>query len=256
MKSYTVEEALKEIGVDVKNLSESIVQKAKAQIQALAIQTHALIVEKAQSGLKSTRQTYLDNLTISKLSESSDQVIWSVGLKKDAAWIESGISAGPMIDRILNGGKPPKKAKDGSTYKIIPFKHNKAPAQQSAAQLRLARYAKSEIKKQGLDKVITDKQGRPVIGKAASVNITGKNQPVGRFNQPLLAGLTIYQREQKSKSGKSKIVRDVMTYRVLSSKHRGTGLWESKGWKGLNAFAETEREIDRLWNDMIKDLLK
>lgn len=256
MKSYTVEEALKEIGVDVKNLSESIVAKAKNQIQALAIQTHALIVEKAQTTLKSTRQTYLDNLTIAKLHESSDQIIWSVGLKKDAGWIEDGFKPGPIIDRVLNGGKPPKKAKDGSSYKIIPFKHNKAPAQQSAAQLRLARYAKNEIKKQGLDKVITDKQGRPVIGRAASVSIKGKDQPTGRFNQPLLAGLTIYQREQKLKSGKSKIVRDVMTFRVISSKHHGTGMWETKGYKGLRAFEEVQQQIDRLWNDMMRDLLK
>ncbi len=256
MKSYTIEEAFKEIGVDIKNLSDAIIQKAKLQVQALALQTHSMIVEEAQRTLKSTRKTYLDNLVINKLEETADQSIWVVGLKKEAEWIENGYPRGSMLERILNHGKAPKKAKDGSSYKIIPFMHSKAPSDMSAVQNRIAQYAKDEIKKQGLDKIVKDQSGNPMIGKVASVKITGNNQPIGRFNQPLLAGLTIYQREQKTKSGKSKIVRDVMTFRVLSSKHAGTGLWETKGYKGLKAFDTAQQNIDRILNDMIKDLLK
>lgn len=255
MKSYTMEEALRELGVDVKNLSDEIVARAKEQIEFIALQTHSMIAEKAQT-LKSTRAQYLRNLKVDKLYESTDQVIWSVSLRKEAGWIEEGYAPGSMIERILNGGKPARQAKDGSRYKIIPFKHNKKPSETSAAQQRIAAYAKSAIKKQGLDKIIRNEAGQPIIGRAASVKITAKNQPVGRFNQPLLAGLTIYQREQKSESGKTKIMRDVMAFRVMSSNQIGSGLWESKGFKGLNAFEEVSRKVDEMWNQAVRDLLK
>jgi len=256
MKSYSVEEALAEIGQDVKKLTDEAVKRARQGVQLLAVQTHALILQKAQSKLNATRKKYLENLSVDKIYSGEDQEIWAVSLKKDAGWIEEGYPAGSMIDRILNNGKPPKKSKDGSEYKTIPFEHSKPKSDMSAAQVRIANYAKSQIKKQGLDKVITDEAGKPKLGKVATVKIDDKKQPISKFNKPLLSGLTIYQREVKTASGKTKIKRDIFTFRTISSKHKGSGLWETKGYDGAKIFDEVSDEVDKMWSEMIKDILK
>lgn len=253
-----MEEALREIGQDINRLSQEATAKAKQAIQKLALTAHARITQEAQDKLKSTREKYLSALKIQNLESSADQEIWSVTLDKSAGWIEDGYPSGEMIDRILKGGKPAKRSKKGFEYKVIPFDHSKkAPSRTSAAQQRLANYVKTELKKQNLDGIIKDPTtGLPKIGKVASVKITDKNQPVGRFNRKLLDGLTIYQREIKTSTGKVKIKKDIMTFRTISSSQKGSGMWETKGFKGLKAFEKVEKEIDQIWDQMVKDLVK
>jgi hypothetical protein len=262
-KTYTVEEALKSVGQDIEKISAEIKSRAKDKIQELALQTHGIIAEKANATLKSTRKTYLDNLAVNKIMDQGDQIIWSVSLGKEAGWIEDGYKYNSLFERVLFHGKPPKQAKDGSVYKIIPFGHQKKPSESSAQQIRLARFANAAIKKQGLDKVINDASGNPIIGKGIRVPVTDKRQPISRFNKPLLAGLTIYQNYKLDKKGnkmmrkgKPVIKRDVMTFRVMSSRHIGDGSWENKAWQGLHAFAEVEKKLDQIFDQAIKDLIK
>lgn len=259
-KSYTMEEAFAEIGKDIEQMSQDITERAKIGIQQLSLQAHAKIVEQAQEKLKSTRQTYLDNLSVEKLYSSDDQEIWAVTLKKDAGWIEDGYAANTLIDRVIKGGKPAKVSKDGNEYKVIPFSHggdNKKPSDMSAANIRLRNYVRGELKRQGLDQPIKNPDGSPKIGRAASVKITDPNQPRGRFNKPLLNGLTIYQKEIKNATtGSSKVKQSVMTFRVISEKQKGSGDFENKEWKGLKAYDTVEKEIDELWNNLIQDLTK
>lgn len=256
MKVFSIEEALKDLGKDINQMTEDIQKKAKQSVALLAAQTHAMIVAKAQSKLKSTRSTYLDALNIEKIESTPSQEIWAVTLDKSAKFIEEGAPRHEMIDYLVNGPKH-KVSKDGSKYNVIPFQHNKSRNQNSLAQQKLSNYVKNELKLRGLDKTIT-KDGKPVIGKAAVLNLNkdSKDAPTGKFNQPILNGLTIYQREVKSKSGKTSIKRDVLTFRVVSEKQKGSGMWEAPERIGMNFFEETEKEIEVIWQQMIKDIVE
>jgi hypothetical protein len=264
-KTYSLEEALKEIGEDITKLSEEMKQRAKQAVQETAIQTHGFIFKKAQDTLHSTREKYLQSLIEPQvIADSADQVIYSIALKADAGWIEDGYGAGTLIDRVLNNGKSAKIAKDGSEYKIIPFDQKKTK-NVSAAQLRIARFVKKELKKQGYDKIINDPMGRPKIGKIATVKIDNPKQPTAKGNRRILDGLTIYQnylRDQKGnilrdkKSNQPKIKQSVMTFRVMSSKHKSQGVWDNKEFKGLRAFQEAEKMIDIWIKQKLEEMLK
>lgn len=252
-KQYSIEQAFKDIGKDIDKLTTEIKNRAKQQVQTLAGVAHSMIVEKANSSLKSTRQKYIDGLSIEKIESTDENEIWAVTLDKSAKWIEDGQSHHEMIDYLVNGPKH-KTAKDGHKYVVIPFSH-KVSANKSLAQNKIARYVKSELKKRGLDQVVT-KDGKAVIGKVASLNLTGDKAPTARFNKPILTGLTIYQREVKNKKGGTSIKRDIMTFRVASETQKGTGMWEHPGRQGLNAFEQVEKELDVIWQKMLDEIVK
>lgn len=252
-KVYSVEEAMKELGKDIDQLTSEIQAKAREGVQILAGQAHAFIVDKANTQLKSTREIYIDALDIKRIESSPNQEIWSVTLDKSAKWIEDGQPRHEMLDYLTKGPKA-KTAKDGHKYTVIPFKHNKPQNKNSLAQQKLANFVKNELEKRGLDKTIT-RDGRPVLGRAATLNLSGKGAPTSKFNKPLLHGLTIYQREVKTQEGKTQIKRDVMTFRVASDKQKGSGLWEHPGRQAMNFFELAAKEIDVLWERMIKDIV-
>lgn len=253
-KEYSIEQAIKEMGKDIKELTTALEKEAKALVPVIAAQAHGMIVEKAQERLKARRQMYLDALDIKQISASEDNEVWAVTLNKSAGWIEEGMPAGERIEMIINGGKPAKTSKSGAKYKIIPFQYNKKPSMQSSADAKLARYVDRQLKAQGLDKTIMGKDGKPILGKAASVKITDPNQPVGKGNKPLLQGLTIYQSEKKNKKGESKIHRQVMTFRVISTAQKGSGMWEWKEQKGVHIFDEVAKQIDDIFGQAIQSL--
>jgi len=260
-KAYSIEETLKSLEKDIKDLTDDMKAKAKQQVQILAAQAHALILAKAQAKLSSTRKIYTDALGLQKIASSGDNEIWAVTLDKSAKWIEDPMPNHSMLDYLLKSPKA-KMGKNGK-YIVIPFEHSKPANEQSETQSKIAKYAKNVLKEQGLDKVIT-RDGKPILGKVATVKVNGEDQPRGRFNQPLLSGLTIYQREMKNKhgetmkdkAGNARIKKDTFTFRVASESQRGSGLWEKKSTPGLRAFEETERQLDVIWEQMVKDLVK
>jgi hypothetical protein len=186
--------------------------------------------------------------------DSDENNLWVVYLKSEAKWLEEGMPQGERIDMILNGGKPAKVSAKGHRYKTIPFSHGGKPKSRSSAQQKIANYAQKEIKARGLDKVIK-LNGKPVIGRAATLNLTGPGAPTSKFNKPLLAGLTIYQKELKMKNGKTKIKRDVMTFRTISSSQKGSGLWYWKEMKGVNLFDEVIKKIDPIFDQFFNDIV-
>ncbi|HUM43273.1 MAG TPA: hypothetical protein PKI14_10020 [Fervidobacterium sp.] len=252
-KEYSLEEALKALGKDIEDMAEATIKEAHREMEMVAMQAHGLIVEKATQKMRSTRQMYLDALGIEHVGGNGGQDIWSITLKKSAAFLEDGKEAHNALQYFLNSPKA-KTAKDGGKYLVIPFKHNKGPTQNSAAQQRVTNFVNRELKAKGLDKIQTDSNGKAIIGKVATVKIDNPKQPTNRFNQPILKGLTIYQREVKTKSGKTQIKRDVMTFRVASSKQEGQSLWDLPPRQGLHAFDETAKEIDLIWDKIVQSL--
>lgn len=253
-KQYSLEQALRGLGKDINKLTEDIAKEAKQQVQVLAAQAHSMIVQKAQTRLRSTRTQYIDALSIEKISSSEDNEIWAVTLNKSAGWIEDGQKAHNMIDALVNGPKA-KVSKEGHKYNVIPFKQNKPSSEMSLAQNKLANYVKQQLKDRGLDKTITQ-NGKPILGRAATVNLgSGPVTPKPQWRSPLLSGITVYQREEKTANGKSRIKRDVMTFRVVSEKQKGSGLWDHPGRAAANFFEETSKELDVIWEQMVKDIV-
>lgn len=130
-----------------------------------------------------------------------------------------------------------------SRYAVIPFQHNKKSQNMTPAQKSLLDTIKSEFKNRKIPygKLETDPSGKPKTGLLHSFDI--KHAPIktsnlpgqgkGRVGEvmqgptgiPLLSGLRVYQKEVKTPDGKSKVHKAIITFRVVSSKDKGSGKW-------------------------------
>ena len=263
-KVYSVEQSMRELAKDIKDLSKQMTEKAKRDVEILAGTAHSMILKKANAKLKSTLQLYQDNLSLKKISGSGDTVTHAVLLYKPAKWLEDGQEAHNMIDYLTKGKSSKAYKKGGGRYAVIPFEHSKSSNKQSAKQSQITEYMNKELKARGLDKVIT-RDGKPVLGRAATVDLIGRGSPQSEKSfRPLLEGLTIYQSlmknkkgdVMKNKKGEPRVRRDIMTFRVASTRQIGKGLWDNPGRPGVKAFESTAKELDVIWETMIRELVK
>ena len=226
--------------IDVERLSKQMgdlkqeVQKDLTKgVESLANMTHAKTLELATEELTSLAELYKDNVEFANPMPN----VWVVTLRDPAMWIEEGRRSG-FMEELLNG-KSAKTGKNGK-YAVIPFKHNKNPTQQSAKAYDLAKSIQYELKKKGISwkKIETNEDGSPRIGRLHSFNF---NNPRDLQDQegklladkaihknPLMKGVSVYQTKQKDGS----VRRDIMTFRVISEKHKNEGLWVHPGRKG------------------------
>lgn len=253
----------------LKDIKEKTEKAAQDALRDLSAQTHSHIVEQVQNKLHSSREKYLDSLHISQIDEDT----WLINLDASAMWIEEGIEPGKeMIDDLLKSPKA-KRAKDGSKYAVIPFEHNKKPTASTSAQKSLTDTIKEEFKRRKIPygKVEVDGQGNPKKGllhqfdittspiKTANVPGQGKG-PIGSVMQgptgiPFLKGIRVYQKDFKDASGKTKTQKTIMTFRVVSSKHKGTGRWTHPGLDAKKFLDEAAEWAMKQFEDKIKDKL-
>lgn len=250
--------------VDIRPISE-MVNRAESELLPsvsravgdLSMQTHAHILEKVQNSLHSSREIYVNALHYTAVNENT----YVISLDRPAWWIEDGIQQGTeMIDWLLRqanpNAKPPKTAKDGSQYRIIPFLHNKGPTSQTPTQQELKETIRKELRSRGIPygNLELDPTGKPKLGKLHSFNIMDKplkthhgvgqgwgdiGKPrVGATGIPFLQGVNIYQTEYKTKQGETKVQKQIMTFRVVSSKHKGTGRWVHPGFEAKEFLKE------------------
>jgi hypothetical protein len=125
------------------------------------------------------------------------------------------------------------------------------------------------MKKKGIPygKLETDQDGLPKLGKLHSFDILhqplktheGPGQghgPLGSPRQgttgiPFLQNIRVYQKRIKDANGKSKVVKQVMTFRTVSSKQRGSGKWLHPGVEAHNFFEAAEKWALDLWDAKI-----
>lgn len=238
---------------------------------ALAAQTHAHIVEEASEKLHSSKDAYMDALSFSKVGPET----WVVSLERKALWIEDGMQKQEMIDNLLKSSKA-KTAKDGSKYLAVPFRHNKAPTRTPDSVKVLQGQIRKELKERGIPwgKLEKDPSGQPKLGLLHSfggpnglANITTPNktavgagqghgaigQPrVGPTGIPFLNNVRVYQREVADKSGKTHVERHIMTFRMVSSKMKGTGRWVHPGMEGKKFFDEAYEWAMKEWINNIR----
>jgi hypothetical protein len=252
---------LTQLGQDLKPRLEKALQQAAAN---LAVQAHAHLLEQVQSQLNSTREKYVDAISFNQVNDST----WMIHLDQSAMWIEEGLPEHEMLDNLLKSSKA-KIAKDGSKYLVVPFQHNKGPTQQTQAQGDLTNTVKAELKKRNIPygKLERDDKGKAKTGLLHSFDITkdpiktheGAGQghgPIGQVRQgttgiPFLQSVRVYQRNVGGRTQ-----RGIMTFRVASSKQRGTGKWVHPGLQPRNFLDETADWANQLWDTMREEISK
>jgi hypothetical protein len=252
-----------------KELEPKVQSALQEAAQSLALQSHAHILEQAQSKLHSSRDKYVSALDFKQVSKDT----WIISLDSSAMWIEEGKPEGSMLDDLLASPKA-KTAKDGSKYIVVPFQHSKGPSRQTPAQNDLTATIKQEMRNRKIPygKLETDENGKPKMGKLHTFDIwapmktaQGPGQghgPMGAPRQgptgiPFLNRVNVYQREIKNAAGKSSVRKDIMTFRVASSKHAAEGRWHHPGIRERLLFEETEKwALDEWEQKIVPDLLR
>lgn len=246
-------------------LKPKIDEALKNAAQSLAMQAHAHLLEKVQAGLHSTREKYVNAVNFQQVNNDT----WVISLDHEAMWIEEGLPEHEMIDNLLKSPKA-KTAKDGSKYLVVPFQHNKGPTQQTHAATDLTNTIKQELKRRQIPygRIERDEHGKAKLGLLHSFDINkepvkthdGPGQghgPVGQVRQgktgtPFLESVRIYQRQMKDGSVK----KGIMTFRVASSKHKGSGRWVHPGLEPKRFFDETADWALQTWDTMRAEILK
>jgi hypothetical protein len=251
--------------LDLDDVAETEMQRAAADLTA---QTKAKIVEIANERLHSRRGMYLDALSHFQIDENT----WCVNLDKSARWIDDGMSEHSMLENLLKSKKA-KRAKDGSTYVVVPFQHNKAQQSMTPAQQSLLSTIKTELAKVDTtpSQIETHADGSPRLGLVRKMDVTEEPKSTrklkigaGAFGHtaqgptgiPLLQGVRVYQKEIKKPDGSTGVGRFVMTFRVASSKHKDQGnRWQHPGVEATNIMEEGMRwALDR-WDSKIAPAL-
>lgn len=196
------------------DLKEAVEQAITEGVQQVASMTMAKTQELASQGLNSTRHIYMDALSF----EEVEPGLWMVSLDESAMWIEEGKPAGSMVEDLLRRNF--KVAKDGSRYRSIPFDQAKSPSRTPSNMRGVVAQVKAELKSRGIPykKIEYNKDGSPRVGRLHTINDIQSARPSPRASYGALAGLTIYQRP----TGSGSVRRDIMTFRTVSSKHKGS----------------------------------
>jgi hypothetical protein len=250
------------VGQTLDDASKKAMKQAGSRLIAM---TRAHIVEEANKKLHTRREMYLEGLNHFQLDDNT----FVVNLDAKVRWIDDGMPEHNMIDDLLKS-KSAKRAKDGSKYVVVPFRHGpKGPTQMTPAQKTLLDTIKKELKNRKIDygKTEMGADGKPKIGLLHKFDI--KTQPIKTTNSPgqgkgpvgsvmqgntgipLLQGVRIYQRQVKNKDGSSSVRKDIMTFRVASSKHKGQGKWDHPGTQAIKLMDSAFEWAKKTWDSEI-----
>ena len=244
-------------------LGDAIKKEAQQASRDLTYMGHAHAVELAGQRLHSRREMFVKGLSVQQVDANTYFIQLDAGVR----WIDEGVKKHSMVDDLLRKGA--KTARDGSKYKVIPFQHNKGPARSTPAQMDLTNTIRAEMKTRGIPwgKIERDSGGAPKIGRLHSFSINdrpirndmGRGQgagPVGAVKQgptgiPLLRGVAVYQK----KNDKGQVKRGVMTFRIVSSKHKAQGRWIYPEKPGVNILSSTMDWMENEWEKSVAPAL-
>jgi hypothetical protein len=252
-----------------KNLVPVISQAMSLAAAKLTQMTKEHVVEQAGVKLHTRRQMFVEHLTVFPLDKEDN--VWVLNLDKKYRWIDDGMDEHEMIDDLLKSPKA-KTSKDGSRYLSVPFDHSpgKGKTGTTPAQKTLVDTIRKELKTRGIPfgKIERGPDGKPLLGNLHNVDITkepvktgqGPGQgkgPVGEVRQgptgiPFLQGIRVSQTSVKDRNtGKESVKRSIMTFRTVSSKHKGTGRWVHPGLEAKNMLEEGALWAAEQWKRLI-----
>lgn len=274
MTDFNIKINYKEIADKIGVTKESIAKKLEGAVEALSISTHAFVVKYANDHLTGfTRSHFIgedgSNIRWAKISNN----MWMVEIDESVKWIEEGRSATSMAteDWLLKPGKS-KTAKDGSKYRVIPFSHNKDDIGTPPA-MRQAITESLKFNKVNMKKIEFNPDGMPKIGIVQKLKDLPKldnpdnnmyqfrsqgrtSQEAEEFGLPkyegshFLSGGVVVQRPTK----RGKIRKEVITFRVVSSKHEAEGRWMYPAVTPLNSIPAAHEYANKEWEKIIKSL--
>lgn len=280
MADFELKLDLSEVIEAHKAIAQGIEAKVRIAAQTLAIQAHAHVKEQAQAKLHSRREMFMEALDF----DEPDVNTWSIIVRESGRWIEDGQEPHSMLDDLLKSPKA-KTAKDGSKYLVIPFKHNKGPTQRTKAQSELLGSLKTALKDKGIPygKIEKNPDGSPKLGLLHKMDLQGPKQkrpqegamgPVGRphrvdapgvgevgpAGRPHLWGVRIYQKAKKNADGSPKVdgagqamaTREIMTFRVASSKQQGSNKWFHPGTAPMHFLDDAYAWASDQWDSKIE----
>ncbi len=260
----------------LKHLPDKDKQSTKKDQQLVtAIQEKA--VELASEKLHSRREMYLNALAMRE-----EDGAFILALDASANWIEDGMPSRNLLESLLKSPKA-KRAKDGSSYIVVPFGlgPGKGATNTPASTLDLVDTVKAELKRRKipLGGIERDDQGRPKLGRLHKFDINsgpdkthqGPGQgwgPIGAPKQgpnarqkvgggpgggglPFLAGVNIFQHAVEGGGVK----RSITTFRVASSKHEAPR-WDVGELAGVHIFDELEKWAEEQVNLIVPKLIK
>lgn len=272
---------LKEVAEKLGEVSDNIALQINEQVQNLSISTHAFVVKYANDKLTGFKRNHFlgpegKNVRWVQVSPS----IWVVEIDPSVAWIEEGRGPVSMATEqwlLKPGAKGVKTAKDGSTYRVIPFKHEGGVGGKSKSdEPEIASMIKKALKQKSisLHRIERDADNKPKLGILHKLDINEKRKtyPQKLFSEPrnsetakqiglkshaghhFLNNAVVVQRESKGKGGKSKISKEVITFRVVSSKHAAEGRWMSPAVEPLNSIPEALKYAESEWERIVKTM--
>ncbi len=252
--------------INLQNFKGAGDKAMKDAARNLSAMTLSHIKKQVQSKLKSRREKYDKALSIKQEGD-----VWIIELDSSARWIEEGLLPHEMIDDLLK--KNAKTAKDGSKYKAIPMEHNKGPSKTPDSSADLSQAIQMEMKKRKIPygPIETDGKGNPKIGKLHQFDVKtplkikeGAGQGWGPIQQPkqgatgipFLNGVQVHQKMVKDAQGKERAVKAILTYRMVSSKMKGSGRWFHPGLQPMHFFDEAEQWALTEWEKMKPDIIQ
>lgn len=230
-----------------KDLQKAITLLGKGAIK----KANSLASEKLDGGLESM---YQENLYMEQISDN--MVV--IGIRPKVKFIEHGQRGGFMEYLLKNA----KTSKDGTRYKVIPFRHNTSSKNKSVPNegTSLANELKTFLKSKGQPfsktrSLALDASGSPRIGRINSWDINsmkGKGKKSVKELSRNLKGVSVYQNFNKETN---RVERNIMTFRVITDKHRGNK-WMKKGDSGVKILEETHKWVQDSWEKDILPQLK
>lgn len=231
------------------NLGADLEKAANQAASELAPAIYGHLLEEANSKLHSRRKMFIDALSFKQESDRS----FTVTLDKKAVWIDDGMDEHEMLTALLKSPKA-KTSASGDKYIVVPFDHSpgKGASSTTPAQQDLISTIKKDLKKKAIPfgKIEKDPSGQPKIGNLHRLDImdsplkthNGPGQGKGRIGDvkqgptgiPFLQGIQI---SQKPKEGGG-VKRNISTFRVASSKMKGTGRWVHPGLEPTDLMKE------------------
>jgi hypothetical protein len=240
------------------NKAEAALKEAARDLTAMG---HAHTMELAAQQLHSRRKKYVDAVTM-----SYEEGVWVLSLDASVLWIEEGLEAGDMLDAMLKSPKAKTARDGSKylivPFQHNALPQNTPASQRPIVDAVKAEMKKRDIP---WGKVERDEKGRPLIGRLHTFSIehaplgTGRGSgpaqgwgPAGDVRQgpnhrqiqgggpggggvPFLRNVAVYQRALGPKAppgmhetaeANHGVKRDVMTFRIASSKHKGQGRWQ------------------------------
>ncbi len=268
---FRISANLEEIAAKLGQTREVIHSHLRTSVERLSISTHAFVVNYAQEKLTGwTRQEFFGeegkNVRWTEVSDG----IWVVEIDPSVAWIEEGRDPTFMGEWLLKGDKV-KTAKDGSRYRVIPFTHsrgNKIFNTDFVTEINQAAKA-SGINLKTLDTLADGSPKLGVISKLKfSSGVYNRTPDTERFFSKARSASVAEELGLKPYAGKhyldsavitqrlvgKKVKKEVVTFRVISSKHEAEGRWMYPAVVALNSIPAAYDYASREWDKIMRSL--